>query len=306
MTIEGPNHWWQNWSKTHAYIAEKMFFPSNVAEIGVAIRNAEAARRPLRAVGGGWSFSDAAVPGPVSTNRPNVYAVEALAEAVPRAESFPDKSQASIATIADMSFVADARDSLSILDERFDPPVIYKDGAGFPYFRYLGGGNWIGSDGRKWGGPGSNFMNWLVSGGLRPIRAIPEGACIDEADSAGSLLMVNLDAPSPMPLPGWFYNGHGIWSDGLPDGMDPGWGTFYEITRGVVFPGFRFWPVAATPGGSLSLLLSHKDNAPAQPEQVYVINTRSLVSSLQQNLPNIRSAGANDATSSTPSPTPAF
>src|SRR5579859_3162400 len=98
MTIESQNHWWQNWSKTHAYVAEKMFFPTSAGDIASAIKAAEHDGRPLRAVGGGWSFSEAALPGTVSTNIPNVYAVEALAEVVPLAESFPDESQASVAT----------------------------------------------------------------------------------------------------------------------------------------------------------------------------------------------------------------
>ena len=31
----GYNHWWQNWSKTHAYIAERMFFPRNADDIAL-------------------------------------------------------------------------------------------------------------------------------------------------------------------------------------------------------------------------------------------------------------------------------
>lgn len=82
MIVESPNHWWQNWPKTHAYVAQKMFFPKSAEEIATAIQAAEGDHRPLRAVGGGWSFSDASLPGTVTTNRPNVYAVEALSEVV--------------------------------------------------------------------------------------------------------------------------------------------------------------------------------------------------------------------------------
>jgi FAD/FMN-containing dehydrogenase len=62
-SISGSNHWWQNWSKTHAYVAERMFFPRSPDGIADAVRTAEADRRPLRAVGGGWSFSDASCRG---------------------------------------------------------------------------------------------------------------------------------------------------------------------------------------------------------------------------------------------------
>src|SRR6478672_3792294 len=98
--ISSPNHWWQNWPKTRAYVAEKMFFPTSAEEIASAIQAAEADRRPLRAVGGGWSFSDASLPGAVTTNRPGLHELEAIAEAMPHAETFPLPDQPSIAAIA--------------------------------------------------------------------------------------------------------------------------------------------------------------------------------------------------------------
>src|SRR6202042_2314712 len=60
--IKSKNHFWQNWPKTHAYVAGMMCFPTSVEEIAAAVRLAEASMLPLRAVGGGWSFSDAALP----------------------------------------------------------------------------------------------------------------------------------------------------------------------------------------------------------------------------------------------------
>ena len=98
--IESSKHWWQNWSKTHAYVAEKMFFPVSPAEIAQSVQAAETDQRPLRAVGGGWSFTDASLPGQVATNRPNVYAVDAISAVVPTASSFPtDRAQPSVASI---------------------------------------------------------------------------------------------------------------------------------------------------------------------------------------------------------------
>ena len=35
-SISSSNHFWQNWSKTHAYIAERMFFPRNADDIAAA------------------------------------------------------------------------------------------------------------------------------------------------------------------------------------------------------------------------------------------------------------------------------
>src|SRR5438270_9815127 len=118
MTISSSAHWWQNWSKTHAFVTERMFFPKSAGDVAGAIRSAEAGHRPLRAVGGGWSFSDAALPGMTTTNRPNVYGVEALAEAVPRAETFPvDRAEASVASIEGGAAVADLPGSMVMLNE---------------------------------------------------------------------------------------------------------------------------------------------------------------------------------------------
>jgi hypothetical protein len=95
----GSDHWWQNWSKTHAYVAGSMFFPTSVDEIASAVTAAEAAAMPLRAFGGGWSFGDAVLPGNVMTNRPNYKGADSLAKELPFAEGFPPDNQSSIASI---------------------------------------------------------------------------------------------------------------------------------------------------------------------------------------------------------------
>ena len=82
------NHFWQNWPKTHAYVASVMCFPTSVDEIGAAIRLAEKSSLPLRAVGGGWSFSDAALPGTVTTNRPDATTADKLANSLLLGEGF--------------------------------------------------------------------------------------------------------------------------------------------------------------------------------------------------------------------------
>src|SRR5882672_6601007 len=87
--IESMDHFWQNWSKTHAYVAERMFFPASIGEIAEAIKAAEMDGRPLRAVGGALSFSDASIPGDVTTNRPKARNVAAIAKVLPAAQKFP-------------------------------------------------------------------------------------------------------------------------------------------------------------------------------------------------------------------------
>jgi hypothetical protein len=103
----GYNHWWQNWPKTHGYIAKRMLFPTSVAEIAIGVKAAESSMVPLRAVGGGWSFSDASLPGDVAsslasqpaTARPSVAMSDSLARFLPLAEGFPADDQPSIASI---------------------------------------------------------------------------------------------------------------------------------------------------------------------------------------------------------------
>jgi FAD/FMN-containing dehydrogenase len=87
--IKSKNHFWQNWPKTHAYVAGMMCFPTSVEEIAAAVRLAEASMLPLRAVGGGWSFSDAALPGAFTTIRPTADQASALTGLLPFAEGFP-------------------------------------------------------------------------------------------------------------------------------------------------------------------------------------------------------------------------
>jgi hypothetical protein len=100
MTVaRGTNHWWQNWPKTHAYIARTIFFPTNVDEIVEAVTTAESMFTPVRAVGGGWSFTEASLPGGVVTNRPDFNAVDSMTGLLPLAEGFPPDGQTSIASL---------------------------------------------------------------------------------------------------------------------------------------------------------------------------------------------------------------
>lgn len=93
------DRWWQNWPKTHAYVASTAFYPTSVNEIVEAIQTVEAARTPVRAVGGGWSFTDASLPGAVATNRPDFNGADAMAALLPLAAGFPPDGQNSIASL---------------------------------------------------------------------------------------------------------------------------------------------------------------------------------------------------------------
>jgi hypothetical protein len=287
--ISSPNHWWQNWSKTHAYVASQMFFPRTPDEIASAIQRAEADQRPLRAVGGGWSFSDASLPGTVTTNRPDVHAIEAIAEALPHTQSFdPSAFSPSIAsTVTGMR----APDVPSSLIMHADQPDRAGDAA---KWIYQGLGNWLFPGSFRPAVDPTLLSTWGVAG-VRPIRN-PAGRCLEEADVAGSLVMFDLAKLPPRPSRDWFYNGAGVWSVGVVGDSPFDQGDLpYLHRRGRLQGGVVLSPRAAGGGESLSLLLSRHADVPKLPEPVYLINTRSFVSSLQQNLPGLLSQEARDA-----------
>ena len=94
--------------------------------------------RPIRAVGGGWSFSDASLPGSVTTNRPGVHGVEAIAEVVPRTVTFPPPSpipSPSIASIPAGMRGADVALSMTMIA---DPGPASRPSI----WSYTGSGNW--------------------------------------------------------------------------------------------------------------------------------------------------------------------
>jgi hypothetical protein len=301
--IESASRWWQNWPKTHAYVAEKMFFPASIEEISEAIKAAEAASRPVRAIGGGWSFSDAVLPGDVKTNRPSVHGVEALAAVVPQAQGYPaDRSQPLVASITPMP-VTDVPGSMVMLDMGQTPPTIDTR------WNYFGSDRWGDPTGRVRGAPVEvGFMDWIARANLRPVRAFTAG-CLDEADAPGSLAMFDLSSNSSQPSRDWFYKGSGIWIVGVFQDTrprtDPHEGDLNDLHHAQRLSrrdgSINLTPRAADPAVSLSVLLSKAPFTPPATEPVYLINTRSLVSSLQDRLPAILGASALDQTSSTPS-----
>ena len=307
--IESMDHFWQNWSKTHAYVAERMFFPASVAEIAEAIRTAEADKRPLRAVGGGWSFSDASLPGNVTTNRPKAHGVAAIAKLLPAAQKFPTNRVLPFAANVTPSPVTDAPGVMAMVDMGLKPPAIDTR------WSYVGGDLWMDAQGSLQGPLITpNFIDALTRSKLRPVRApstfarAPGAAppCLQDCDAAGTLVMFDLNENTTIPSRDWFYNGGGVWMVGVSVDSaprKPDEGSLVDLLHAgrLTRPGgMNLTPRAADPAESLSVLLSKAPYTPTSPEPVYLINTRSLVSSLQQSLPNILTASALDETSRTP------
>lgn len=64
----GPAEWcnqpsgyyWRNWPQTFGYVTQERFYPRTLTEISTAIK--AVGGRPVKAIGGGWSFSDASLP----------------------------------------------------------------------------------------------------------------------------------------------------------------------------------------------------------------------------------------------------
>ena len=277
------NHWWQNWGKQYGYICQEMFFPLSVDEIAAAIRIAERDSVPVRAIGGGWSFSDVALPGdlmepassPPVARRPTdplplrprspgaALGVEALAKIVPLAETF--SNDPALSTIAEIAQPAgpppDGAGSLVL----FSPELNGSDSR----WTYLGGGGWSVSAG--------NLMN-LFRDGYRPVRS----PGLPSLDDAGSLAM--FDYATGRFLPALFYAGNGKWISGVM-GSRPTVTNLADLLPGL---GPTIRPRASNAAFSMSLL--------ATPLSATLINTESMASSLQQNLPNLLSEAAQRET----------
>ncbi len=292
--IVGQNHWWQNWSKTHAYIAERMFFPRTAGEIADAIKWAENQQRPIRAVGGGWSFSDASLPGSVTTNRPAVYGVEAIAEVVPRTVTFPPPSPIPSPSIASIPAGMRGGDGPGSMTMVAAPNTLETN---LSLWAYMGGGLW--TYGTTWLYPANDpqTLEYFASKGVRPIRTLLPGEVAEDVDVQGSLVMFDMSLATPAPSRDWLYNGDGLWSVGAAGDspIDQGdLATLFNHGRlGAVSPR------AAGPGEVLSLVLSRHGNVPKLPEPVFLVDTRLLAASLQDRLPEILSAPALAATSRT-------
>ena len=59
-----PDDIWTNWPGTVSVQLPRVYRPSKVGNVVQAVKDAEAAKKRIRAVGSGWSFSDATLPAP--------------------------------------------------------------------------------------------------------------------------------------------------------------------------------------------------------------------------------------------------
>ncbi len=287
-SISGANHWWQNWSKTHAYLAERMFFPRHPDDIAEAIRAAEQDQRPVRAVGGGWSFSDASLPGSVTTARPDVHVVDALAAALPRTVTFPASTAVpSIASVPTPVRDPDAPGSMTMIAE----PVSAE--TSISTWAYAGAGAWTYG---SWSYPANDPQNltYFAQKGVRPIRS-PGAASVEDTDVAGSLVMFDMATTPAVASADWFYHGGGVWSVGIAGHSAYAHGDLAHLQGSGALGGTTaLSPRVAGPGEALGLLLSLRSGGPKQPSPAYVIDTRQLSSSLQQELPALLSQEALD------------
>ena len=58
---EVSGEWWQNWGWKYAYVAHEKFLPASLEELTGFVASLDADKR-TKAVGGGWSFTDASLP----------------------------------------------------------------------------------------------------------------------------------------------------------------------------------------------------------------------------------------------------
>ncbi|HLZ09595.1 MAG TPA: hypothetical protein VKT80_13470, partial [Chloroflexota bacterium] len=79
----GPSgYYWRNWPQTFGYVTDGRIYPRSLHELSEAVRTAT---RPTKAVGGGWSFSDASLP---FRTQPEIDSISILKRGADGAEDF--------------------------------------------------------------------------------------------------------------------------------------------------------------------------------------------------------------------------
>lgn len=287
-----PNHWWANWGKTHAYVCQRMFFPTNVDELAAAVSRAETDGIPVRAVGGGWSFSEVYLPGNVAMPRlTSAEHVEALAKAVAPALTFPaDPNEHVISSVAipPAAGPADARGTLAMRHPQ--------NGRAAGEWTYLGRGGWSLSDDWDLRTRALESDSWGVFDRLTRDDDFSKASV---AFAHGYRPIVGDDRPGSLALfdtrtswvPNAYYNGNGVWTINIGQAR-ASTRTLRDLVRDDLLEPFhttlRVRP--STPAWSLFLLLRAQGQVLPQPG--YLINTFSLASSLQQDLPDLLSDAA--------------
>lgn len=272
------NHWFENWGKNHSFICRRMMFPKSVDELAAAVSWAEVDGVPARAVGGGWSMSDAVVPGRVdSGRRPFALGVEAITQMVPESVEYDEDPERPI--VAEVAQPASPPSDGPASLEMFDPSV----GENLFHWGYTGNGRWSVGGGEY--RPATPY-SYAIGIGMYPVNRT--------GDRPGSLVM--FDSGTGRFMPSYFYNGGGVWTVGVL-GSNPVRGSWRDLyNASVILPTLR--PQACSAAFGMSML--------SQPQRAYLINTRSLSSSLQSQLRDILSdegaAAVDPGTDDAPNP----
>ena len=180
-----------------------------------------------------------------------------------------------------------------MLDGTQNPPVVDTR------WEYLGEGTGIWKENGQGRGGAINpaFLERLGVRSLRPVRSVPGGPS-DETDLPGSLVMHDLRRDPMQPLRDWFYNGGGRWSVGVAgDSLPPTQGTLGQLAleNRLIPPGATLSIRASNPADALMVVLAKAPNTTARVDPAYLIETRSLVRSLQDRLPDLLNAHATEA-----------
>lgn len=252
------SHWWQNWGKHQAYVCTRMAFPTSVEQLAEAVASAERMGLPIRAVGGGYSFSGVTLPGDVRMPPPpQALGVEAWTKLVPLTETFPtDASAPVIASVATPGPIPDGAGLMVMVDG---------NGVIDPRWTYLGAGAWSSTAVASPLAP-TLLADLAYASGLRPVRATG-------GDTAGTLGL--FDSSLGGFITGAFYNGNGLWTWGVMSEM-PVLLTLQQLVASIS-PTIR--PRPFTAAWSLQLLAGRRPS--------FLINTFSMASSLQPALAGI-------------------
>jgi hypothetical protein len=116
-------YWWQNWPQTFGYVSPLRALPRSLPEISAAIVGGAPDReraRALKAIGGGWSFTDASLP---FTTQPEVNQVSTALRGAAGTQDLHNVLQGlDNSTSSPMDLWPEAVDSALSFSTRYDQP----------------------------------------------------------------------------------------------------------------------------------------------------------------------------------------
>ena len=280
--VSQENHWWQSWGKHFQFIAERMFFPRSVDELAIAISRAEQDGVPVKPLGGGWSFSDAVLPGTTFSTRPFALGLEPFAQLIPAVADYSDHNAVPLTAgvLRPGTFrPADSPGSLVLK---------MPDGETETRWTYAGGGTWTVSSPWAISDAAPDELKialaplieigiditGILNANQAYILSLERGyypAIASGEDAPGTLVSLRRRGEADSQR---YYAGRGKWIL-RPQSDDPELvGSDRVITPTEIV-------VPSLPEFSLSML--------ERPRRAYLINTQNMVSSLQQHFPLIAS-----------------